>query len=262
MQQQIERRSREIIKKELAEAKLKCRNAVKAKDWERHKKLLPELTKLIKELHQAEQATEPKSLTPIALGVGGEMQGEAPTFVLNQADASSDLEARREAVGAGAGNSQARAPEPSVLGNTFVLQEKSPLRDTSDTLKRSRVNGTNLRALGTNPRALGTNPRALADRYGKPKADRVDALTKDAQELWKIPSNNLWSSHKIIASKIYKALKVGIPERVIIYQIADCKAYDVENPQAVFCYRLNKLVNQKLAGVDAESIKAQERQSY
>lgn len=257
MQQQIERRSREIIQKELDEAKLKCRNAVKAKDWERHKKLLPELEKLIKELH----ATDQKSLTTSAQGVRGKMQGEALTFVLNQADASSDLDARREALGAGAGNSQAKAPEPSVIGNTFVLQEKNHLRETRNALKRSRANGTNLRALGTNLRALGMNPRALANRYGKPKADRVDTLTRDAQKLWEIPSDILWSSHKIIASKIYRALKAGIPEKVIIYQIDNCKEYG-ENPQALFCSRLNKLVNQKLAGVDAESIKAQVRQSY
>ena len=138
----------------------------------------------------------------------------------------------------------------------------------------SRATGTNPRALGTNPRALGTNPRAIRAEKTEGKATNreeakqpsisanredlnsaVDRVKNNGVDMfsWKLDEAPQVMGRKISALA-YRAFNAGISERWLIYQIAECYEYG-RNPMALFTTRVNRAIDQRANGLDADSLR-------
>jgi hypothetical protein len=139
-----------------------------------------------------------------------------------------------------------------------------------------RIRRRGSRATGTNPRALGTNPRAIRAEKTEGKASNregaqqpsisasrgdlnsaVDRVKNTGVDMfsWKLDEAPQVIGRKISALA-YKAFNAGISERWLIYQIAECYEYG-RNPMALFTTRVNREIDQRANGLDAEIQRSQ-----
>lgn len=130
------------------------------------------------------------------------------------------------------------------------------------------------RATGTNPRALGTNPRAIRAEKTEGKAinreeaqqpsisascrdlnSAVDRVKNNGVDMfsWKLDEAPQVMGRKISALA-YRAFNAGISEKWLIYQIAECYEYG-RNPMALFTSRVNREIDQRANGLDADSLR-------
>lgn len=130
------------------------------------------------------------------------------------------------------------------------------------------------RATGTNPRKLGTNPRAIKAEKTEGKASNregaqqpsisanredlnsaVDRVKNNGVDMfsWKLDEAPQVMGRKISALA-YRAFNAGISERWLIYQIAECYEYG-RNPMALFTTRVNRAIDQRANGLDADSLR-------
>lgn len=130
------------------------------------------------------------------------------------------------------------------------------------------------RATGTNPRKLGTNPRAIKAEKTEGKASNregaqqpsisasrgdlnsaVDRVKNNGVDMfsWKLDEAPQVMGRKISALA-YKAFNAGISEKWLIYQIAECYEYG-RNPMALFTTRVNREIDQRANGLDADSLR-------
>ena len=137
-----------------------------------------------------------------------------------------------------------------------------------------RIRRRGSRATGTNPRALGTNPRAIRAEKTEGKASNregaqqpsisasrgdlnsaVDRVKNNGVDMfsWKLDEAPQVIGRKISALA-YKAFNAGISERWLIYQIAECYEYG-RNPMALFTTRVNREIDQRANGLDADSLR-------
>lgn len=137
-----------------------------------------------------------------------------------------------------------------------------------------RIRRRGSRATGTNPRALGTNPRAIraektegeATNREEAKQPSISANREDLNSAVDRVKNNgvdmfswkLDEAPQVMGRKIsalaYKAFNAGISERWLIYQIAECYEYG-RNPMALFTTRVNRAIDQRANGLDADSLR-------
>lgn len=130
------------------------------------------------------------------------------------------------------------------------------------------------RATGTNPRALGTNPRAIraektegkATNREEAKQPSISASCRDLNSAVDRVKNNgvdmfswkLDEAPQVMGRKIsalaYRAFNAGISEKWLIYQIAECYEYG-RNPMALFTSRVNREIDQRANGLDADSLR-------
>ena len=137
-----------------------------------------------------------------------------------------------------------------------------------------RIRRRGSRATGTNPRALGTNPRAIRAEKTEGKATNreeakqpsisanrgelnsaVDRVRNSGVDMfsWKVEEAPQVMGRKISALA-YKAFNAGISERWLIYQIAECYEYG-RNPMALFTTRVNREIDRRANGLDADSLR-------
>lgn len=130
------------------------------------------------------------------------------------------------------------------------------------------------RATGTNPRKLGTNPRAIRAGKTEGKASNreeaqqpsisascrdlnsaVDRVKNNGVDMfsWKLDEAPQVMGRKISALA-YRAFNAGISEKWLIYQIAECYEYG-RNPMALFTSRVNREIDQRANGLDADSLR-------
>lgn len=152
------------------------------------------------------------------------------TLVIDLAEIASGVDVTKSAkAGSAPTQRQARPASP----NTPVINEGSRLMEKRTVADRQR---------------LSPNPRNIA----KPDAGKVEEYASACVRMFN--EDDLRATKKKCASKIHKALAVGIDAETILFEIED-SAQQGEKPLNLFCWRMNKRIGEALSGVDRSAIR-------
>lgn len=152
------------------------------------------------------------------------------TLVIDLAEIASGVDATKSAkAGSAPTQRQARPASP----NTSVIDEGSRLMGKRTVADQQR---------------LSPNPRNIV----KPNAGKVEEYANACVRMFN--EEDLRATKKKCASKIYKALAVGIDAETILFEIED-SAQQGEKPLNLFCWRMNKRIGEALSGVDRSAIR-------
>ena len=152
------------------------------------------------------------------------------TLVIDLAEIASGVDATKSAkAGSAPTQRQARPASP----NTPVMDEGNQLRRKEDVLEPIRQTA---------------NPRNIV----KPDAGKVEEYASACVRMFN--EDDLRATKKKCASKIHKALAVGIDAETILFEIED-SAQRGEKPLNLFCWRMNKRIGEALNGVDRSAIR-------
>jgi hypothetical protein len=154
----------------------------------------------------------------------------AKTLVIDLAEIASGVDATKSAkAGSAPTQRQARPASP-----------KTPITDEGSRLMEKRTVADQQR--------LSPNPRNIV----KPNAGKVDEYANACVRMFN--EDDAISTKKKCASKIHKALAVGIDAETILFEIED-SAQQGEKPLNLFCWRMNKRIGEALSGVDRSAIR-------
>jgi len=152
------------------------------------------------------------------------------TLVIDLAEIASGVDATKSAkAGSAPTQRQARPASP----NTSVIDEGSRLMEKRTVADQQR---------------LSPNPRNIV----KPNAGKVEEYANACVRMFN--EEDLRATKKKCASKIHKALAVGIDAETILFEIED-SAQQGEKPLNLFCWRMNKRIGEALSGVDRSAIR-------
>lgn len=152
------------------------------------------------------------------------------TLVIDLAEIASGVDATKSAkAGSAPTQRQARPASP----NTPVIDEGSRLMEKRTVADQQR---------------LSPNPRNIV----KPNAGKVEEYANACVRMFN--EEDLRATKKKCASKIHKALAVGIDAETILFEIED-SAQQGEKPLNLFCWRMNKRIGEALSGVDRSAIR-------
>lgn len=152
------------------------------------------------------------------------------TLVIDLAEIASGVDATKSAkAGSAPTQRQARPASP----NTPVIDEGSRLMEKRTVADQQR---------------LSPNPRNIV----KPNAGKVEEYANACVRMFN--EEDLRATKKKCASKIHKALAVGIDAETILFEIED-SAQQGEKPLNLFCWRMNKRIGEALNGVDRSAIR-------
>lgn len=152
------------------------------------------------------------------------------TLVIDLAEIASGVDATKSAkAGSAPTQRQARPASP----NTSVIDEGSRLMEKRTVADQQR---------------LSPNPRKIV----KPDAGKVEEYASACVRMFN--EEDLRATKKKCASKIHKALAVGIDAETILFEIED-SAQQGEKPLNLFCWRMNKRIGEALSGVDRSAIR-------
>lgn len=152
------------------------------------------------------------------------------TLVIDLAEIASGVDATKLAkAGSAPTQRQARPASP----NTPVINEGSRLMEKRAVADQQR---------------LSPNPRNIV----KPDAGKVEEYASACVRMFN--EDDLRATKKKCASKIHKALAVGINAETILFEIED-SAQRGEKPLNLFCWRMNKRIGEALNGVDRSAIR-------
>ena len=152
------------------------------------------------------------------------------TLVIDLAEIASGVDATKSAkAGSAPTQRQARPASP----NTSVIDEGSRLMEKRTVADQQR---------------LSPNPRNIV----KPDAGKVEEYASACARMFN--EEDLRATKKKCASKIHKALAVGIDAETILFEIED-SAQQGEKPLNLFCWRMNKRIGEALSGVDRSAIR-------
>ena len=152
------------------------------------------------------------------------------TLVIDLAEIASGVDATKSAkAGSAPTQRQARPASP----NTSVIDEGSRLMEKRTVADQQR---------------LSPNPRNIV----KPDAGKVEEYASACARMFN--EEDLRATKKKCASKIHKALAVGIDAETILFEIED-SAQQGEKPLNLFCWRMNKRIGEALNGVDRSAIR-------
>lgn len=152
------------------------------------------------------------------------------TLVIDLAEIASGVDATKSAkAGSAPTQRQARPASPK----TPVIDEGSRLMEKRTVADQQR---------------LSPNPRNIV----KPNAGKVDEYASACVRMFN--EDDAISTKKKCASKIHKALAVGIDAETILFEIED-SAQQGEKPLNLFCWRMNKRIGEALSGVDRSAIR-------
>lgn len=152
------------------------------------------------------------------------------TLVIDLAEIASGVDATKSAkAGSAPTQRQARPASP----NTPVIDEGSRLMEKRNVADQQR---------------LSPNPRNIV----KPDAGKVEEYASACARMFN--EEDLRATKKKCASKIHKALAVGIDAETILFEIED-SAQQGEKPLNLFCWRMNKRIGEALNGVDRSAIR-------
>lgn len=152
------------------------------------------------------------------------------TLVIDLAEIASGVDATKSAkAGSAPTQRQARPASP----NTPVIDEGSRLMEKRTVADQQR---------------LSPNPRNIV----KPDAGKVEEYASACARMFN--EEDLRATKKKCASKIHKALAVGIDAETILFEIED-SAQQGEKPLNLFCWRMNKRIGEALNGVDRSAIR-------
>lgn len=152
------------------------------------------------------------------------------TLVIDLAEIASGVDATKSAkAGSAPTQRQARPASP----NTPVIDEGSRLMEKRTVADQQR---------------LSPNPRNIV----KPNAGKVEEYANACVRMFN--EDDAISTKKKCASKIHKALAVGIDAETILFEIED-SAQQGEKPLNLFCWRMNKRIGEALSGVDRSAIR-------
>lgn len=152
------------------------------------------------------------------------------TLVIDLAEIASGVDATKSAkAGSAPTQRQARPASP-----------KTPVTDEGSRLMEKRTVADQQR--------LSPNPRNIV----KPNAGKVDEYASACVRMFN--EDDAISTKKKCASKIHKALAVGIDAETILFEIED-SAQQGEKPLNLFCWRMNKRIGEALNGVDRSAIR-------
>ena len=152
------------------------------------------------------------------------------TLVIDLAEIASGVDATKSAkAGSAPTQRQARPASPK----TPVIDEGSRLMEKRTVADQQRLN---------------PNPRNIV----KPDAGKVEEYASACVRMFN--EEDLRATKKKCASKIHKALAVGIDAETILFEIED-SAQQGEKPLNLFCWRMNKRIGEALNGVDRSAIR-------
>ena len=152
------------------------------------------------------------------------------TLVIDLAEIASGVDATKSAkAGSAPTQRQARPASPK----TPVIDEGSRLMEKRTVADQQR---------------LSPNPRNIV----KPNAGKVEEYANACVRMFN--EEDLRATEKKCASKIHKALAVGIDAETILFEIED-SAQQGEKPLNLFCWRMNKRIGEALSGVDRSAIR-------
>lgn len=152
------------------------------------------------------------------------------TLVIDLAEIASGVDATKSAkAGSAPTQRQARPASPKTL----VIDEGSRLMEKRTVADQQRLN---------------PNPRNIV----KPDAGKVEEYASACVRMFN--EEDLRATKKKCASKIHKALAVGIDAETILFEIED-SAQQGEKPLNLFCWRMNKRIGEALNGVDRSAIR-------
>lgn len=152
------------------------------------------------------------------------------TLVIDLAEIASGVDATKSAkAGSAPTQRQARPASPK----TPVIDEGSRLMEKRTVADQQRLN---------------PNPRNIV----KPDAGKVEEYASACARMFN--EEDLRATKKKCASKIHKALAVGIDAETILFEIED-SAQQGEKPLNLFCWRMNKRIGEALNGVDRSAIR-------
>lgn len=157
-------------------------------------------------------------------------EDETKTLVIDLAEIASGVDATKSAkAGSAPTQRQARPASPK----TPVIDEGSRLIEKRTVADQQR---------------LSPNPRNIV----KPNAGKVEEYANACVRMFN--EEDLRATKKKCASKIHKALAVGIDAETILFEIED-SAQQGEKPLNLFCWRMNKRIGEALNGVDRSAIR-------